>query len=79
MKDHLAHALRLLRQPNRRASLSSLDSSTFAQIVGMCDLDDVSRRWLSMEYSRDGDTSRPTTALPEPASSTPSTSGMAPC
>lgn len=43
LRDNLLQALRLLKRNTRRGSASSLDSSSFAQIVNMCDLDDVSR------------------------------------
>jgi hypothetical protein len=50
LRDSLLQALRLLKRNARRGSTSSLDSSSFAQIVNMCDLDDVSRSELLTCY-----------------------------
>lgn len=43
VRDLLVQALKLLRPANRRKSSSSVDSASFAQIVALTDLDDVSR------------------------------------
>lgn len=43
LKEHLSNALKSLKGTRRRGTNSSLESSSFAQMVALCDLDDVSR------------------------------------
>ncbi len=54
MKEHLSNALKSLKGTRRRGTNSSLESSSFAQMVALCDLDDVSRyeAQMLMQYLR---------------------------